>query len=248
MSEISKVPREPEEFKSWLREFHEGNMTVDPPEVDRAIFGTTCTSYDSELFARFSYNTDTPSEERLGKIKIRHKAYGRETTWGPGSETIWTPYEVGRDVAKVLDINAEDKFYDLGSGYGRMPIYAGITTGADCTGIELVRERTELTNEAIARLGLANVRTLNGDINGIDFSDGNKFYMYAPFNRDTTDAVVNELVQLAEQKPIRVAMRATKYILERHSMTFEQYHESCIPHGANERRQGLSNVYYFQSK
>lgn len=247
MSEYAQSQISPADVIANLRDFHESNDVRPSTEIDQLVYGTTCTEYDKEVFRELlAVDTDDPVDEPLGRMAKKHKLFGRETTWGPGSESIWTPYEVARDVVKTFELNSDDVFIDLGSGYGRMPIYAGINSDAECVGVELVAQRTEFTERRIALLGLANVRTRTGNVREIDYSDGTAFYMYAPFNQETTGIVIDELVKMSEEKHIKVAMRATRYLLDSKS-SFELYDEHVVSHRANSVH-GSANIYYFQSK
>jgi histone methylation protein DOT1 len=195
---------DPEEVKAHVRELHASDLHIDPDKMDELLFGIKCVEYEREIFGR--RDGLYPDLETFARAKELHR-FGNEQTWGPGPAGIWTSYNIARGIVKMLELTEEDTFYDLGSGYGRVPLYAGIVSAATCAGIELVEERAAITELSAQRLGLDNVSTKAGNIRGHDFSDGTAFYMYEPFRWATYEHVVNRLGQVANDHPIRIVMR-----------------------------------------
>ncbi len=130
------------------------------------------------------------------------KAYPNEQLWLGGN--VQTRYIILREALHSLDLTSDDVFYDLGSGYNRMPIYAGITTNATTKGVEIVPQRVEGARRIVERIGLPNVELICANVLEHDFSDGTAFYMYTPFSEETRLQVFSRLQDIAGDHPIRV--------------------------------------------
>jgi hypothetical protein len=170
----------------------DSNYGSSDAEIDRLIFGMSqrelegeTADYRVELEARYAGEAHCLSE----------------------ASSYWTPYSVVRGVVRALNLGPEDTFYDLGAGYGALPIYAGAVTEATCKGVELTEHRVQAAQTAIGRLGLSNVEMIEASVLEHDFSDGSAFYLFAPFNFPTFFAVLDKLGEIAQNKPIKVVMR-----------------------------------------
>lgn len=120
---------------------------------------------------------------------------------------VWTSYEDIKRTIKRLSLSEEDVFYDLGAGYGRVPIYTGVVTDAQCRGVEMVPRRVETASQVIGRLGISNAEMMLGNVLEQDLSDGTAFYMYWPFSESTHNQVMLQLEAIAQDHPIRIAFR-----------------------------------------
>ncbi len=168
-------------------------------ELDELIYGIGNTDADAQI------------SNVLGINKVTER-YAMEETWFPGFNVHWTPYRTIRAVARGIELRDEMTVYDLGCAYGRVPLYTGITTAAKCKGVELVGERVDLARRAQERLELDNVEFSVGNVRDVDYSDGDVFYMYSPFNCETLDEVLLRLKSIAKDKPILVVARGQEHI------------------------------------
>lgn len=81
-----------------------------------------------------------------------------------------------------LDLKRKDVLYDLGSGVGKLIVYAAMTTEAKCVGIELVEPRHRLAVEALEearRRGMIRARRaemVQADFMRVDLSDATVIY------------------------------------------------------------------------
>lgn len=182
------------DIKSYIQALHQTGFPIDDTEVDTMLLGARSTDADAQLIGRY---------ERADLRAL----YPGEQLWFPARDGVWTGYDVIRETVKVLDLNKEDTLYDLGSGYGRMTLYAGITTPAKCKGIEIFPERIRLAKQAQARLELDNVEFIQDSVLDQDYSDGDVFYLYLPFSKETFKKVFDDLEQIAANKPIRIVAR-----------------------------------------
>jgi SAM-dependent methyltransferase len=106
---------------------------------------------------------------------------------------------------EALELRRGDRFYDLGSGLGAPTILAALESHARCRGVEIHESyvvRARATAEAYA---LPPSMFVVGDVLDVDWSDGNRFYMFNPFPSRTLEAVSERLRLIAELEPIRVA-------------------------------------------
>jgi predicted RNA methylase len=243
------------EVISGVQAYHAEERNLSNEELDQMIFGASIVDYDRQIFRRFGGDlVDDNNAIKVSDVSLymrgldlSRQTYGDEKTWGPGGPGIWTDYFIARGIVKKLNMQPTDKLYDLGSGYGRVPIYAGITTPAECVGLELVPERTELTEAAVSFLGLQNVTTRAGDIRDQDYSDGTVFYMFEPFHFRTFKHVVRELELIALDHPIRLATRISGRHFEQKALfkhlgqsEFTNYHTQ---HGALYKQTSRINFY-----
>lgn len=199
-SEFEFFPGDPKVDGASLSPAHikEHIRALDPSNRDRIdllLFGKPCTEIEKELFEPDDYET------------VLSERYPGEQPWKGNAQIIWTPYEKIKTFLDVLDLSSKPTLYDLGAGYGRVPLYAGITTEATCKGIELVSERAERAQAAKKRLELNNVTIINANVLDVDFSDGDIFYLYSPFSPKTFKQVLVRLQELAAQKPVTIVAR-----------------------------------------
>lgn len=141
-------------------------------------------------------------EEELcaGEIQRRlERQYGREQFIHVG-----THYEALQQYLKLTNVNTESKFYDLGSGVGRVVIYTALATQAQCKGIEIVNERVEQARIYARQLRLTNVEFIESHVLKHDFSDATHIFMFDPFSRSTAYSVVDRLKKIASHKAISI--------------------------------------------
>ncbi len=119
-----------------------------------------------------------------------------------------TPYAVLSALVAYLNPASHDVFYDLGSGYGRPTLFAGMVSNAKVRGIEMVPERINKAEEIRGRLGLAHVDYRAGfaDDPAIDIGDGTIFFLFNPFEKKTLKRVIARLKTIAAHKTIRIAI------------------------------------------
>ena len=102
-------------------------------------------------------------------------------------------------------LNANDVFYDLGSGLGRVPLLVGLLTAARARGIEIEPAFYTYAQQRADALRLRRVAFINCDVRQADYSDGTLFFMYTPFTGSMLQEVLAQLQQLARQRIIRIA-------------------------------------------
>jgi len=136
-------------------------------------------------------------KENLSPLKQKH---GNEQYEYQG-----TPYEFIRDFLHAVRIKPEDVLYDLGSGYGRVPLYAALTSkNGQYKGVEIVPERVQISQKAAQFFQLKNVSFINSHILDSDISDGTIFFLFNPFTWQTLEKVGKKFKQIASHKKIRI--------------------------------------------
>jgi|GEM_PF-1015265 len=177
----------PDEVKDYILKLHSSNEALRREDDD---------------FLDMLLGIETDEVE--GKIDFQKLAdeFPREEFWGSGFS--WTPYELIRKFIKELDLGSEDTLFDLGSGYGRVPLYASLTTEAKCKGIEIVPERDEVAADAAKTLKLENVEFIPGNVLDQDYSDGTVFFLFNPFSVETLEKVNEKIKEIAKKKKIRL--------------------------------------------
>ncbi len=121
-----------------------------------------------------------------------------------------TPVATLRPALSALELGPGDTFYDLGSGLGLPTLIAALSSEAACHGVEYHRRYVERAEQNARQLGLSGVRFHCGDASTFDWTDGNKFYMFNPFPADVLERVAARLLDVARQRPIRVACYANR--------------------------------------
>jgi len=90
-----------------------------------------------------------------------------------------TPETVVEKMLTFGGLKAGEKFYDLGSGDGRVVVMAARKFGADATGVEMDTDLHKQSTDRIRALGLeSKARIILGDITKQDFSNANLLTVY----------------------------------------------------------------------
>lgn len=196
-------PLDPDAAKGYVRYLHDHPLIkIDDEEIDFLLYGIR--HAESERVLKETVNLHDIGER-----------YGKEVTWFPGGPGVWTPYSTVRALVHALELGEHDVVYDLGAGYGRIALYAGITSAATCKGIELFSERVKIARQAQERLALDNVEFIEGNVREQDYSEGDVFYTFIPFSHDTFNEVTGQLESIAKEKRIRIVTRGGQERFER---------------------------------
>lgn len=100
-------------------------------------------------------------------------------SWFAGSDAPFIPTRMDniRKVLKLAGIKRGKRFYELGSGDGRVVLEAA-KLGADSLGIEQSFLRVIYSKMQAKKLNIKNAKFAHGDIFSRNFSDGNIIYIY----------------------------------------------------------------------
>lgn len=102
-------------------------------------------------------------------------------------------------------LDANDVFYDLGSGLGRVALLAGLLTPAQARGIEIEPAFCAYAQQRAHALRLPRVTFINCDVREADYDDGTLFFMYTPFTGRMLQEVLVQLQRTSHQRMIRIA-------------------------------------------
>jgi len=90
-----------------------------------------------------------------------------------------TPETIVEKMLTFGGLKAGEKFYDLGSGDGRVVVMAAQKFGADATGVEMDPDLHKQSTDRIRALGLeSKARIILGDITKQDFTNANLLTVY----------------------------------------------------------------------
>ncbi len=116
-----------------------------------------------------------------------------------------TPARVILAFIEQAHLRADDVFYDLGSGLGRIVLLVGLLSAAPAKGIEFEPAYCAYAQQRAYSLHLARVTFINVDARQADYADGTVFFMYTPFTGRLLQEVLDKLQEEARSRPITVA-------------------------------------------
>lgn len=113
-----------------------------------------------------------------------------------------TPLSV---ILELIDLLAPgDVLYDLGCGLGKVTLLAGWLSLAISKGVEFDPAYSRVAEQRAKELHLDRVRLITADVRDVDYSDGDFFYFFFPFDGAIMRAVLDRISPVAKQKKIRV--------------------------------------------
>lgn len=104
---------------------------------------------------------------------------GLALSWLAGTDAPYVPTKM-KDIRKVLKlagVKKGKKFYELGSGDGRV-VYEAASLGADAVGIEQSWLRVFYSIFKAKSLNLPNTKFIHGNIFNKNYNDANIIYIY----------------------------------------------------------------------
>lgn len=112
-----------------------------------------------------------------------------------------------RIILSMLDgdaTSADDVFYDVGSGLGRVTMLVHLLCAARTKGVEVEPAFCAYARRCATDLNLAPVEFIHADARDVDYSDGTVFFMYTPFRGGMLRDVVQKLRAASLNRPIRL--------------------------------------------
>ncbi len=115
-----------------------------------------------------------------------------------------TPVRVLLDLVDHVPLEAGDRFYDLGSGLGRVAIIVHWLTGVPVCGIEIQPDYCGYSRRLAESLGLTQVRFQQADARESDLSGGTVYYLFTPFKGNILREVLARLRTEGQQRTITI--------------------------------------------
>jgi Histone methylation protein DOT1 len=115
-----------------------------------------------------------------------------------------TPARIILELVKKADFQPGDVFYDLGSGLGQATILVNLLATVISKGVEFEPAYCNYAKACAADLNLSDVNFINEDARHADYSSGNIFFMYTPFEGDILKHVLQNLYGEAKKRKIKI--------------------------------------------
>jgi SAM-dependent methyltransferase len=93
----------------------------------------------------------------------------------------WTPIEIVETAIDWLDLDAQSRVLDIGSGAGKFCVVGAMRSKASFTGVEMRKDLVDAARHIAKEYEVSNVTFLHENIEQIDFSQFSHFYYYNPF-------------------------------------------------------------------
>jgi SAM-dependent methyltransferase len=111
-----------------------------------------------------------------------------------------TPARAVLDLVDQVAWDAQDVFYDLGSGLGRVVILVHLLTGLGTKGVEIDPALCEQARHAAQRLKLGGIEFIQRDVREVDYLQGTVFFLFTPFKGSLWRAVLDRLRQQGKRR------------------------------------------------
>lgn len=115
-----------------------------------------------------------------------------------------TPARIILELVKKASIQPGDVFYDLGSGLGQVTILVNLLASVISKGVEVEPAYCHYAKICAAELNLSDTYFINEDARYTDYSSGNLFFMYTPFEGEMLNEVLSTLYAEAKKRKIRI--------------------------------------------
>ena len=170
---------------------------------------------DDSLLPNFLYRAFDAVDEVFQLAYTRDDEMVRNATterlYEGSGRSVQTSYETLLQVLDALQIKPHAHLVDLGSGFGRLGLVAGLwRDDLTVTGYEYVDHRVEVASAAAARAGLADrVRFVAQDLAAPRFAipEADVYYMYDPFSAATYARVIRRLIEIGASRAIAVVTK-----------------------------------------
>ena len=97
------------------------------------------------------------------------------------SELHWTPVDVAVCAAEMLVADRSTKVLDVGCGSGKFCLIGAATQAASFSGIDQRRHLLAEGQAIAGRVALPNVEFIHGNMEDLDWTGYDAFYLYNPF-------------------------------------------------------------------
>jgi SAM-dependent methyltransferase len=139
----------------------------------------------------------------------------------------WTPVDVARRAAELLDRGPETRVLDVGSGAGKFCFVAALTSPGHFTGVEQRPHLVAMTREIADHYAIPRIKFIQAQIEEIDWNDYTGLYLYNPFieNLYPPDERIDDQVLYDQRRYIRlVRVAQLKLATLREGIRIVTYH------------------------
>lgn len=140
-----------------------------------------------------------------------------------------TPTRIILRLLDVLQLQAGDVFYDIGSGLGQVPLLVNLFAGVPAKGVELEQAYHQHAVACQHQLGLTHVEFIHADARDVDYAVANVFYLYTPFVGQVLQQVLGRLRAEASQREIKVCTYGPCTMVVREARWLKSVYESGAP-------------------
>ncbi len=97
------------------------------------------------------------------------------------SQIHWTPVDVARRAAELLDVGPQTRVLDIGSGAGKFCMVGALTTPGHFTGVEQRPHLVTMAKKVIRQYHIPRVDFISGGMEDADWTKFTGFYIFNPF-------------------------------------------------------------------
>jgi SAM-dependent methyltransferase len=115
-----------------------------------------------------------------------------------------TPARIIFELVKNSPFRPDDVFYDLGSGTGQVTMLVNLLSSVESKGVEFEPAFFSYAKARASELNLNQVDFINADARYADYSSGNIFFMYTPFEGEILHVVLRRLQTEAGKRKIKI--------------------------------------------
>lgn len=146
-----------------------------------------------------------------GNAGMMEAAENTERVYAGSGVGVQSGYSTVLTALNQLNLKPGDRLVDLGSGYGRVGLVAGLVRDdIYFIGYEFVRHRVDIANQASQNMQLQDrVQFHTCDLSNRSFQipDAEVYYLYDPFSEETYLYVLSQLVQISRRKKITIVTK-----------------------------------------
>lgn len=137
--------------------------------------------------------------------------HSSERIYKGGAAGVQTSYATILTVLRDLNLPSGAHLIDLGSGYGRVGLVAGLwRDDLHFTGYEFAGSRVERAKLSAERAGVVDhVQFFEQDLGALEFAipEADVYYLYDPFSAETYLRVVTQLLAIGRQRAITIVAK-----------------------------------------
>lgn len=118
-----------------------------------------------------------------------------------------TPARIILELIELADFREDDVFFDIGSGLGQVAILIKLISWVKTIGIEYEPAYCDYAKACAVQLNLSDIEFINIDARQTDYSQGNIFFMYTPFE----GSMLQDMLEILKKESLKRAIRVFTY-------------------------------------